>query len=162
MLNGVENSDAYSRDSILFCNHRLQNPQKRKKVSFWHTRKVLKLNVFVEFQLPHFYFFLASDTSIEFTVYTCYKLNDYWRTSEDRLRHASMTCAKTHILDERSVETWTRKRIRKCMSVDTQMTVPVLCIFSLNMHSDSLNSCRSWFQAFSVFWMLRVILKCCA
>ena len=52
----------------------------------------------------------ASDISIEFTVYTCYKLNDYWRTSEDRLRHASMACAKRHTLDERSVETWKRKR----------------------------------------------------
>jgi len=36
------------------------------------------------------------------------KLNDYWRTSADRLRHASMTCAKRHALDEGSVETWTR------------------------------------------------------
>ena len=55
----------------------------------------------------------ASDTSIEFTVCTCYKLNVYWRTSEDRLRHASIACAKRHAFDERSVERWKRKRKMK-------------------------------------------------
>jgi hypothetical protein len=54
MLNGVENSNACSSSSILFVNHWLHNPQKRKKVRFLHTRKVLKQNVFAEFQIPHY------------------------------------------------------------------------------------------------------------
>jgi hypothetical protein len=33
------------------------------------------------------------------------QLNDYWHTSEDSLRRASMTCAKRHAVDARSVET---------------------------------------------------------
>jgi hypothetical protein len=53
MFNGAKNSNACSSSSNLFCNHWLHNPQKHIKVGVWHTRKVLKQNIF-EFQIPHY------------------------------------------------------------------------------------------------------------
>jgi hypothetical protein len=51
MLNGVENSDVCGGSSILFCYHWLHNSPNRVKVRLWHSRKILKQNVFVEFQI---------------------------------------------------------------------------------------------------------------
>jgi len=45
---------SFQQALILWNEYWLHNPQKRIKVRFWHTRKVLKQNVFVEFQIPYY------------------------------------------------------------------------------------------------------------
>jgi len=89
----------------------------------------------------------ASDTSIEFTVHTCYKMNDYWRTSEDRLVHGSMAAPKGMLLTNTG---WKRERARgrwKRTSVDIAIHTACLTqyIISQNLHLLP----PSWIKMFS-------------